>query len=142
MKIHRILQVSREEKVDGCKRKTRTHQVVLAYTSRGEYVTWDWYNDTKYSGGHYHTDVMDAFEDFKKRIEGTFGTSCGDVFVCTRQIGQAEIIWEEEEEEKIYYKSVCPKCKSTRTGTCEQGTEPHRYCCGKEVRTITSHNVP
>lgn len=37
--------------------------------------------------------------------------------------------------EKIKWESICPACKSSRTGTCESGAEPHRYCCGREVKT-------
>ena len=91
MKIHRILQASRKEKTD--EGGERVHQIVLAFTDRQEYVTWDFFEDAQYSGGHYHTDFFDALEDFKKRVEGTFGTLDGLKF-CARQIGQRHIVWE------------------------------------------------
>lgn len=87
MKIHRILQVTRKE-------GDRTHQIVLAMTSRGEFVTWDYYDDTKYSGGHYHMAFEDALEDFQKRIEefAPMENTPPHIEYCARQIGQAEII--------------------------------------------------
>lgn len=89
MKIQRILQAQKTEE-DGW-----VHQIVFAFTSRREYVTWTYRPDTKYSGGHYHTTFADGFAEFQKRVEETFGENW-PIEYCTRQLGQSEIVWELE----------------------------------------------
>lgn len=95
MKVQRILQtvVAEEE--------GRKRWIILAFTSRREFVTWCYHEDTKYDGGHYFTDFVDAYNDFFKRLQNyRFGKKTEFVIeYCARQIGQAKIVWEHLDED-------------------------------------------
>jgi hypothetical protein len=45
-------------------------------------------------------------------------------------------------QHKVSWVSRCRGCGSERKGSCAQGDEPHRYCCGREVRTLTTPPIP
>jgi len=78
--------------------ENREHWIVLAYTSKNEFVTWDYFDDTKYSGGHYFQNFLNATEDFKNRVEA----HCHPDFAVeyrAKQIGQTEVVWENLDDE-------------------------------------------
>lgn len=88
MKVQRILQARKEGK-DG-----RVWYIVLVHTNCHEFVTWDYFEDTGYSSGHYHVDFFDGMNDFRKRVEGCFGMNYR-IEYCARQIGVEKVTWEE-----------------------------------------------
>jgi len=92
MKIQRIFQarVSTTE--------NREHWIVFAFTSRNEFATWDYLMDVGYSGGHYFQDFFNALHDFRKRVEEYCLLSDALLEYCAKQIGQAEIAWENLDE--------------------------------------------
>lgn len=92
MKIQRILQASKTT-------EGREHQIILCYTSRKEFVVWSYFEDTKYSGGCYHLTFLDGLRDFRKHVKDTFGERYGSFDYVVQQIGQAEIVWEELDNE-------------------------------------------
>lgn len=70
-------------------------QIVLAFTERREFVVWDYQDHRNYFTGHYFKTFAEAYKDFNKRYVIHPGLTYKSIEYSARQIGQAEIIWEE-----------------------------------------------
>lgn len=115
MKIQRILQcmVSTTE--------NREHWIVLAYTNRGEFVTWDYFDDTKYSGGHYFESFEEGYDDFILHYSPHGQAAQNTIKYSAKQIGQAEVIWENLDESTHQSwdgYSIPKECKDKECGKC------------------------
>jgi len=88
MKIQRILQATFKEE-----RPDEKFQIVLAFTDRNEFVTWQYFKDTKYTSGQYFTNFYAAYDNFVQRCSRNGGAKSTSYYV--KQIGETEIVWEE-----------------------------------------------
>jgi len=89
MKIQRILTTTI------CSEKDYKFQIVLAFTDRNEFTTWEYNDDIKYYSGHYFRSFEEAYDDFVLRYAPHGQAAQNSIEYSARQIGQAEIIWEE-----------------------------------------------
>lgn len=91
MKVQRILTATiRNEK------NTEIYfQIVLAFTDRKEFVVWDYQDENKYFNGSYWPIFNHAYNEFCNRCLIHGDTVYNSIEYYARQIGQAEIVWED-----------------------------------------------
>lgn len=97
MKIQRILTAHIKSRGT----KEEYFQIVLAFTKRKEFVTWEYTKEGGYFSGHYYRTFEEAYDDFRLRYAPHGQEAQNSIEYFVRQFGQAEVIWEILQENKM-----------------------------------------